>query len=42
MICLYTPTLKPQKIRAIIEWDGSWENRQMEMKGKVTNNIELL
>lgn len=42
IICLYTPTLKPQKIKVIIEWDGSWENRQMEMKGKVTNNIEFL
>lgn len=42
IICLYTPTLKPQKFKVTIEWDGSWENRQMEMKGKVTNKIELL
>ena len=42
IICLYTPTLKPQKFKVIIEWDGSWENRQMEMKSKVTNKIELL
>lgn len=41
-ICLYTPSLKPQKFKVIIEWDGNWENRQMEMKGKVRNNIERL
>jgi hypothetical protein len=41
-ICLYTPTLKPQKFKVTIEWDGSWENRQMEMKSKVTNKIELI
>lgn len=41
-ICLYSPSLKPQKFKVIIEWDGNWENRQMEMKGKVRNSIEQL
>lgn len=41
-ICLYSPSLKPQKFKVIIEWDGNWENRQMEMKGKVRNSIERL
>ncbi len=40
IICLYSPSLKPQKIKVVIEWDGSWEYRQMEMKGKVKNSIE--
>lgn len=42
IICLYTPTLKPHKFKVTIEWDGSWENRQMEMRRKVTNKIEIL
>lgn len=41
-ICLYSPSLKPQKFKVVIEWDGNWENRQMEMKGKVRNSIERL
>lgn len=41
-ICLYSPCLKPQKFRITIEWDGSWEDRQMEMKRKVKNSIKNL
>lgn len=41
-ICLYSPSLKPQKFKVIIEWDGLWENRQMEMKDKLRNSIEQL
>jgi hypothetical protein len=39
LLCLYSPTLKPFKFKVILEWDGCWENRQMEMKNKVKNSI---
>jgi len=42
IICLYTPSLQPKKFKVLIEWDGTWENRQMEMKGKVRNEITIL
>ena len=42
IVCLYSPSIKPQKFKVVIEWDGNWEDRQMEMKGKVRNNIEQL
>lgn len=41
-LCLYSPTLKPFKFKVTLEWDGCWENRQMEMKNKVKNSIEQL
>lgn len=38
-ICVYSPCLKPQKFKITIKWDGSWEDRQMEMRRKVKNEI---
>ena len=37
---LSSPKSKPEKFNIIIDWDGSWENRQMEMKNKVKSKIE--
>ncbi|MBR0041782.1 MAG: hypothetical protein IJP36_02175 [Bacteroides sp.] len=37
---MYSPTLSsPIKIEVLIEWDGSWEKRQMEMKSKLKTTI---
>lgn len=41
-ICLYSPSLQPQKFKVVIEWDGKWEYRQMEMKDKFKSSIERL
>ena len=40
-VCLYSPSLKPTKFKVTIDWDGKWENRQMEMKAKIKNSITL-
>ena len=40
-LCLYSPCMQPTKFTITIKWDGDWENRQMEMKNKVSNTIEL-
>ena len=40
-INIYSPCMKPIKCKLTIKWDGSWEYRQMEMKEKVTNKIEI-
>ena len=41
-LCLYSPCMKPIKFSITISWNGAWENRQMEMKNKVSNTIEIL
>lgn len=39
-LLLSSPKSKPQKFNIIIDWDGTWENRQMEMKKKVKSKID--
>lgn len=42
-ISLYSPCLgKPHKLSLIIVWDGSWENRETEMKKKIRLTLEEL
>ncbi len=38
-VLLSSPKSKPQRFKIVIDWDGTWENRQMEMKNKVKSNI---
>lgn len=40
LFCLYSPNIKPLKFNVIIDWDGKWENRQMEMKNKIKTTIQ--
>lgn len=42
MICLYSPSSKLHKFQVTIDWDGNWEDRQMEMKNKVKNSINTV
>lgn len=38
--CLYSPNIRPLKFNVVIDWDGKWENRQMEMKNKIKTTIQ--
>lgn len=40
--CLYSTNSKPQKFKYIIEWNGSWEERQTEMRNFLKMKLEML
>ena len=40
--CLYTTNSKPKKFKYNVEWKGSWEERQTEMKDILKMNLEIL
>lgn len=40
--CLYSTNSKPKKFEYIINWTGEWENRQKEMKQKLTVKLNEL
>lgn len=40
--CLYSTNSKPQKFKYTVDWNGSWEERQTEMKNILTMKLEML
>ena len=40
--CLYSTNSKPQKFKYSLEWNGSWEERQTEMKNCLKMKLEVI